>query len=45
MCIQDVQEEDVKVRVCIYAFDLLYLNGVSLTEQPLRKRRELLRYV
>ncbi|KAM7536251.1 hypothetical protein Aperf_G00000083995 [Anoplocephala perfoliata] len=42
---KDVQEEDVKVRVCIYAFDLLYLNGVSLTEQPLRKRRELLRMV
>nr|CDS26305.1 DNA ligase 1 [Hymenolepis microstoma] len=39
---KDVQEEDVKVRVCIFAFDLLYLNGVSLTEQPLRKRRELL---
>ncbi|KAM3175910.1 hypothetical protein ACTXT7_007550 [Hymenolepis weldensis] len=42
---KDVQEEDVKVRVCIYAFDLLYLNGVSLTEQPLRMRRELLRTV
>ncbi|EUB61809.1 DNA ligase [Echinococcus granulosus] len=42
---KDVQEEDVKVRVCIYAFDLLYLNGVSLTEQPFRKRRELLRLV
>ncbi|VDO03889.1 unnamed protein product [Rodentolepis nana] len=39
---KDVQEEDVKVRVCIFAFDLLFLNGVSLTEQPLRKRRELL---
>uniref|UniRef100_A0A0V0J9S6 DNA ligase n=2 Tax=Schistocephalus solidus TaxID=70667 RepID=A0A0V0J9S6_SCHSO len=39
---KDVQEEDVKVRVCIYAFDLLYLNGVPLTEQPFRRRRELL---
>uniref|UniRef100_A0A158QFG1 DNA ligase n=1 Tax=Hymenolepis diminuta TaxID=6216 RepID=A0A158QFG1_HYMDI len=43
--VSDVQEEDVKVRVCIFAFDLLYLNGVSLTELPLRKRRELLRTV
>ncbi|BHF76020.1 tRNA ligase [Sparganum proliferum] len=42
---KDVQEEDVKVRVCIYAFDLLYLNGVPLTEQPFRRRRELLQLV
>ncbi|VDN12681.1 unnamed protein product [Dibothriocephalus latus] len=42
---KDVQEEDVKVQVCIYAFDLLYLNGVSLTEQPFRRRRELLHHV
>ncbi|VDK40785.1 unnamed protein product [Taenia asiatica] len=42
---KDVHEEDVKVRVCIYAFDLLYLNGIPLTDQPFRKRRELLRLV
>ncbi len=42
---KDVQEEDVKVRVCIYAFDLLYVNGVPLTEQPFRTRRDLLRMV
>lgn len=42
---KDVQEADVKVKICIYAFDLLYLNGVPLTEQPLRTRRELLKYV
>ncbi|VDM30460.1 unnamed protein product [Hydatigera taeniaeformis] len=39
---KDVQEEDVVVRVCIFVFDLLYLNGVPLTDQPFRKRRELL---
>uniref|UniRef100_A0A5K3EUW8 DNA ligase n=1 Tax=Mesocestoides corti TaxID=53468 RepID=A0A5K3EUW8_MESCO len=42
---KDVQEGDVKVCVCVYAFDLLYLNGIPLTEQPLRQRRELLRLV
>ena len=24
---KDVKEEDIKVQVCIFAFDLLYLNG------------------
>ena len=28
--------------VCIFAFDLLYLNGQSLIEQPFRERRRLL---
>lgn len=40
---KDVKEEDIKVRVCVFAFDILYLNGKSLTREPLRKRRELLR--
>ncbi|KAG0213346.1 hypothetical protein BGX28_004684 [Mortierella sp. GBA30] len=39
---KDVKEEDIKVQVCIFAFDLLYLNGDSLLREPLAKRRELL---
>ncbi|KAF7231842.1 hypothetical protein EG68_08626 [Paragonimus skrjabini miyazakii] len=42
---KDVDETAVKVQVCVYAFDLLYLNGVSLIEKPLRVRREILREV
>lgn len=42
MARKNVKLEDVKVQVCLYAFDLLYLNGESLLRQPLRKRRELL---
>jgi DNA ligase 1 len=33
----------VKVQVCIYAFDLMFLNGESLLGRPLRERRALLR--
>lgn len=36
---KDVKIEDVKVKVCVFAFDLLYLNGAALVEQPLRERR------
>ncbi|CAG5094796.1 Oidioi.mRNA.OKI2018_I69.XSR.g13873.t1.cds [Oikopleura dioica] len=39
---KDVDAKDIKVQVCIHAFDLLYLNGESLVKKSLRERRELL---
>ncbi|TLD05412.1 uncharacterized protein PgNI_09866 [Pyricularia grisea] len=39
---KDVKIEDVKVKVCVFAFDLLYLNGEAVVEKPLRERRTLL---
>ncbi|KAK9363072.1 hypothetical protein V1504DRAFT_447306 [Lipomyces starkeyi] len=39
---KDVQEGDIKVRVCIFAFDMLYANGKSLLQTPLSERRKLL---
>ncbi|CAE6404605.1 unnamed protein product [Rhizoctonia solani] len=38
-----VDIKDVKVVVCIYAFDLMYLNGEVLLDKPFRERRRLLR--
>ncbi|KAK4202649.1 putative DNA ligase [Triangularia verruculosa] len=39
---KDVKIEDVKVKVCVFAFDLLYLNGEAIVSKSLRERRELL---
>ncbi|CAK97160.1 uncharacterized protein An12g04690 [Aspergillus niger] len=39
---KDVKAEDVKVKVCIFAFDLLFLNGEPTVKKSLRERRELL---
>lgn len=36
-------EADIKVQVCVFVFDLLYLNGEPLVREPLQRRRELLR--
>ncbi|KAH3732720.1 DNA ligase I [Pelomyxa schiedti] len=37
-----VDLKDVKIRACIFAFDILYLNGQSLLNKPLCERREIL---
>lgn len=39
---KDVKVADIKVQVCLYAFDCLYLNGQVLVDQPLLARREAL---
>ncbi|XP_023229272.1 LOW QUALITY PROTEIN: DNA ligase 1-like, partial [Centruroides sculpturatus] len=39
---RDVVESEIKIQVCIFVFDLLYLNGKSLVKMNLRERRELL---
>ncbi|CAB3229246.1 unnamed protein product [Arctia plantaginis] len=40
---KDAAEADIKVQVCVFVFDLLYFNGEPLVNQPLLRRRELLR--
>ena len=39
---KDVKVADIKVQVCLYAFDCLYLNGQVLVDRPLTERREAL---
>lgn len=39
---KDANEADIKVQVCVFMFDLLYLNGESLVKKPLQERRALL---
>ncbi|KZT50475.1 DNA ligase I [Calocera cornea HHB12733] len=39
---KDVKAEDVQVKVCLFAFDLLYLNGQPLLHTDLASRRQLL---
>ncbi|QNQ01438.1 DNA ligase 1 [Yarrowia lipolytica] len=40
---KNVNEEEITVRVCIFAFDILYLNGESLLTLPLAERRQKLK--
>ncbi|KAG1734705.1 ATP-dependent DNA ligase [Suillus paluster] len=40
---KDVEMSDIKVSVCVYAFDLMYLDGEVLLARPFRERRSLLR--
>ena len=39
---KDVKVADIKVQVCLYAFDCLFLNGKVLVDRPLTERREAL---
>ncbi|KAG6851073.1 hypothetical protein H0H93_002965 [Arthromyces matolae] len=40
---KDVKVEDIQVRVCLFAFDLLYINGEPLLQKSLFERRKSLR--
>ncbi|OHT10360.1 DNA ligase 1 [Tritrichomonas foetus] len=35
-------DEPSPIQVCVFAFDILYLNGESLIDKPLKERREIL---
>jgi DNA ligase 1 len=37
---KDAANSEIKIKVCIFAFDLLYLNGESLIHLPFRERRD-----
>ncbi|VEU23427.1 DEKNAAC104615 [Brettanomyces naardenensis] len=39
---KDVQEKDIKVRVCLFVFDMLFYNGEPIIQKPLNERREFL---
>jgi len=39
---KDADVDSIVVRVCVFSFDLLFLNGESLLQRPLAERRELL---
>ncbi|KKY13704.1 putative dna ligase 1 [Phaeomoniella chlamydospora] len=40
---KDVDIGSIKIDVCLFAFDLMYLNGEPLLDRPFRERRGLLR--
>lgn len=40
---KNVDIGSIEINVCLFAFDLMYLNGEPLLDRPFRERRELLR--
>ncbi len=40
---KDVEVSSITVHVCLFTFDLMYLNGQPLLDRPFRERREMLR--
>lgn len=40
---KNVDLGSIEINVCLFAFDLMYLNGEPLLDRPFRERRELLR--
>ncbi|RPD59828.1 ATP-dependent DNA ligase [Lentinus tigrinus ALCF2SS1-6] len=40
---KDVKLDEVKVSVCVFAFDIMFLDGQILLERPFRERRNMLR--
>jgi DNA ligase 1 len=40
---KDVEIGTITINVCLFAFDLMFLNGQPLLDRPFRERRELLR--
>lgn len=40
---KDVEIGNITIEVCLFAFDLMYLNGQPLLDRPFRERRSLLR--
>ncbi|KIX03752.1 uncharacterized protein Z518_07305 [Rhinocladiella mackenziei CBS 650.93] len=41
---KDVKTSEVTVKVCVFAFDMLFYNGEPLVKKTLRERRELLHH-
>jgi DNA ligase-1 len=40
---KDVEAHAITINVCLFSFDLMYLNGEELMDRPFRERRSLLR--